>query len=256
MVTALPASAAHRSDAATPARQRPGGQLFLLSHLKPGNSVHHLGINTSTGGPMQQTPNENRELMSQARAALRGKWLKVIPAIVIVILLKLLLSSIPHIGSLVGILISGPLSLALASYYLAISRDGEPALSLLLKGIDLFPQALGTCLLQLLLIFLWSLLLIVPGIMAAYSYSMTFFILADEETLTATQALRRSKAMMHGKRWQLFCLSCRFIGWILLCILTLGIGLLWLIPYMGVSSARFYEQLKRETAADREFILG
>jgi uncharacterized membrane protein len=65
-------------------------------------------------------------------------------------------------------------------------------------------------------IFLWSLLLIVPGIMAAFSYAMTFFILADDRTVDGLEAIRRSKAMMYGHRWRLCCLVGRFTGWILL----------------------------------------
>ena len=81
-----------------------------------------------------------------------------------------------------------------------------------------------------LLVFLWSLLLFVPGIIAAYSYSLTFFIIADEPGVGVTEAIRRSKLMMQGNKWKLLCLQMRFFWWALLCELTLGIGLLWLVP--------------------------
>ena len=95
-------------------------------------------------------------------------------------------------------------------------------------------------------IFLWFLLLIVPGIVAALSYSMTFYILADEPDINAKEALEKSKIMMDGHKMDLFLLGLSFIGWALLCILTLGIGLLWLIPYMNVSAAKFYQDRKGE----------
>ena len=97
---------------------------------------------------------------------------------------------------------------------------------------------------MILFIILWYLLLIVPGIIAAYSYSMTFYILADDPNISAIDALNKSKSMMDGHKMDLFLMSLSFIGWALLCILTLGIGLLWLIPYMNVSIAKFYQDIK------------
>jgi uncharacterized membrane protein len=93
-------------------------------------------------------------------------------------------------------------------------------------------------------ILLWMLLLIIPGIIAALSYSMTFYIIADDETMDAMEAIDKSKAMMDGYKWKYFCLALRFVGWALLCILTLGIGFFWLMPYMQVTNAKFYEDVK------------
>ena len=61
-------------------------------------------------------------------------------------------------------------------------------------------------------------------------------------------ALRKSKEMMDGYKWKYFCLGLRFIGWALLCVLTLGIGILWLSPYVQVSYAKFYEDVKNNQA--------
>ena len=94
---------------------------------------------------------------------------------------------------------------------------------------------------------LWTLLLIVPGIIAAFSYSMTPYILAENPDMTAREAIAESKYMMKGHKWELFCLGFSFIGWYLLASLTLGIGLLWVIPYQEASMAAFYKELKKET---------
>jgi len=80
--------------------------------------------------------------------------------------------------------------------------------------------------------------------MAAFSYAMTFFILADDRTVDGLEAIRRSKAMMYGHRWRLCCLVGRFTGWILLGLVTFGIGFLWVGPYLMVSVAKFYDELK------------
>ena len=97
---------------------------------------------------------------------------------------------------------------------------------------------------MLLFTFLWTLLLIIPGIIAVLSYSMTFYILADDNSIGAMEAIDKSKKMMDGYKWKYFCLGLRFIGWSLLCILTLGIGFLWLLPYMQVSVVKFYDDIK------------
>ena len=99
-------------------------------------------------------------------------------------------------------------------------------------------------LLQTLYILLWSLLFIIPGIIAAYSYSMTGYILAENPNMPADEAIARSKQMMDGNRWRLFCLQISFIGWsILSSLLTFGIGDLWLTPYRQAASAVFYREI-------------
>lgn len=99
-------------------------------------------------------------------------------------------------------------------------------------------------LLQSVYVLLWSLLLIVPGIMAGYSYAMTEFILAENPELTASEAIARSKSMMYGNRWRLFCLQFSFIGWELLsALLTFGIGSLWITPYKQTAAAAFYREI-------------
>lgn len=95
--------------------------------------------------------------------------------------------------------------------------------------------------------FLWSLLFVIPGIYAAYGYSMTPYILLENPEMTANDAITKSKELMNGNRWRLFCLEISFIGWSLLCaLLTLGIGYFWLVPYMETSFAAFYREIKAE----------
>lgn len=101
----------------------------------------------------------------------------------------------------------------------------------------------ATRFLKTLYCFLWSLLFIIPGIIASYSYAMTGYILADHPELTASEAIERSKEMMSGNRFRLFCLHISFIGWAILCAFTLGIGNLWLNPYKQASVAAFYREV-------------
>lgn len=102
-----------------------------------------------------------------------------------------------------------------------------------------------TRLLASLYTFLWSLLFIIPGIIASYSYAMTDYILAENPHLTAMEAIGRSKQMMEGNRFRLFCLEISFIGWGILCLFTFGIGYIWLRPYMNTAKAAFYREVAR-----------
>ena len=98
------------------------------------------------------------------------------------------------------------------------------------------------------LIGLWTLLLIIPGIIKSFSYAMTPFIVDEFPELSCTEAIHRSRMMMRGHKFDLFWLWLSFIGWGILCILTAGIGFIWLIPYMETSMASFYEEVKEDYA--------
>ena len=99
-------------------------------------------------------------------------------------------------------------------------------------------------------VFLWSMLFVIPGIIKAFSYAMTPYILEEHPELTANEAIDHSRAMMKGHKFDLFWLYLSFIGWGILCIFTLGIGLLWLVPYMQTAQSSFYEDVKADYEAN------
>ena len=187
---------------------------------------------------------ENVVLMQMARESLKGKWGLAIGTFVVYMLITVIIQKTPIIGPIASLIVSGPLALGLAIFSLSISRNQDAKLEQIFQGNENFGTALGAYLLMILFTLLWMLLLIIPGIIAAISYSMTFYILADDNSIGAMDAIEKSKRMMDGYKWKYFCLGLRFFGWALLCILTLGIGLLWLVPYMQVSMAKFYEDIK------------
>lgn len=96
--------------------------------------------------------------------------------------------------------------------------------------------------------FLWTLLLVVPGIIKSFSYSMTKYIIDENPELTPSEAIHRSRMMMRGHKFDLFWLYLSFIGWAVLACLTGGIGFLWLGPYLQTSEAAFYEEVKADYA--------
>jgi len=147
--------------------------------------------------------------------------------------------------ALVAIVVAGPFALGFTGYFLRRVR-GEPIhLSNIFEGFyHILPSFLLTFLSGL-FIGLWCLLLIVPGIIKALAYSMAFYIMRDNPAIEPLDAISKSQKMMKGYKWKLFCLQLSFIGWALLCALTLGIGSFWLYPYMSMSMANFYENLKQ-----------
>lgn len=191
-----------------------------------------------------QTP--NCDLMTQARDCLTGNWGLAIGVVLVNIIITSAAGFVPMLGSLVSLAIGGPLTLGVAIFFLAIARSEESDFGMLFEGFKQFVTALGAYLLMGLFTFLWTLLLIVPGIIASLSYSMTFFILKDDPAVGPLEAITRSKKMMQGNKWKFFCLQWRFFWWALLCMLTCGIGFLWLIPYTMTSTARFYEDLRQD----------
>ena len=175
---------------------------------------------------------ENSVLRQQALESLNGNWGIAVGGFFIYLVITGVYQSVPFIGSVASLILTGPFQLGLIKFTLAISRQDEPRIEQLFEGFNDFNRALQAYLRTLLFVILWALLLIVPGIIAALSYSMTFFILADDVNISANEAMEKSKVMMDGHKMDLFLLSLSFIGWAILCVLTLGIGFLWLIPYM------------------------
>lgn len=190
---------------------------------------------------------ENTVLMKMARESLKDKWGLAIGTFLVYSLIMCSFGAMQKVG-LVSLLVAGPMALGAAIFSLSLSRGKEAKLEQIFDGFRFFTNALVTYLLMILFVFLWLLLLIVPGIIAALSYSMVFFLLADNPALKPREALDQSKKMMDGYKWKLFYLFLRFFLLSLLCVLTLGIGFLWLIPYASVTIAKFYDDLKNNPA--------
>lgn len=187
---------------------------------------------------------ENRILLLKSREVLQGKWGVAIGSFLIYSLIATSIGSMGGIGPMLALILAGPLSLGAANFSLAIAAKKDANVELIFEGFKRFITALTAYLLMIILVLVWAMLLIIPGIIALLSYSMTFFILSDQPLINATDALNRSKKIMKGDKLKLFYLYLRFLLLTLLCILTLGIGFLWLIPYMHVTMAMFYDDIK------------
>lgn len=96
------------------------------------------------------------------------------------------------------------------------------------------------------LIFLWSLLLIIPGIIKGYAYRMVPYILADNPNIGYKRAVELSNAMTMGQKWEIWVLDLSFIGWYILGAIALGVGILFVNPYSYATSAELYLKLREE----------
>ena len=214
----------------------------------------------------------NSELRAQARERLEGKWGTFVLMTFLMLVIQTILQIPGYIGSLLEVLspenvlaslsfsnisnilslLALPLSWGLTVSLLRNHREESVDLENLFEGFRRGRYVRVFCALFLvnLFTFLWALLLIIPGIMKAFSYALTPYIIMDEPELTARQAITRSCEIMEGRRWKLFCLYLSFIGWGILSLLTFGIGFLWLAPYMNASIAAFYEDARAEYEAE------
>lgn len=189
----------------------------------------------------------NSELRAASRTTLSGNWMMAALATLVYLLIAGGVSSIPVAGSVLAIIVAYPLAYGFAILFLDLFREGKPIdIGKLFDGFKDFGRVWGTLILVAVYTILWTCLLIIPGIVKSYSYALTPFILKDEPELRYNAAIEKSMRMMNGYKMKLFLLNLSFIGWMILSILTLGIGLLFLQPYMNTARAAFYEDLKAE----------
>lgn len=240
----------------------------------------------------------SKEIRRQAREILKGKWM----AAFIVTLVAAAIIAIPTViistlctatvdpydpasanvgliafGSLlsivVALILAGAVGPGALKVYLDAARGGDFKIETLKYGFSFIGKALGLVFMAFIRVFLWTLLLIVPGIIAGFRYSQAFFILIDDPSKGINQCIEESKQMMNGNKMKYFCLGLSFIGWALLVSIpvallegfytgdqtTMGyamLSLIFSIPevvlgiYQFAAFARFYQMLIGEKEAD------
>ncbi len=199
-----------------------------------------------TFNPNKAEMPRNKEIRSAARQALKGNWTQAVLATLVFTLIMAAAGSIP----LAGLLVVCPLEFGYMLCFLRLVRgeDSSEMVGDQFKVFNQYGRYLGGSLLMTLYVILWSLLLVIPGIVKGYAYAMTPYVMNDHPEMDADGCIHESRMMMKGYKWKLFCMDLSFIGWAILCLFTLGIGLLWLQPYIEASHAKFYEELKAHRA--------
>ncbi|MBU1142418.1 MAG: DUF975 family protein [Firmicutes bacterium] len=182
------------------------------------------------------------EFRALARAQLK-------PRLWWVVLVVFIVAALPSASAVaaVGFVLAGPLLVG-QSYYLLdiIENDAKgDRLEWLFEGFKKsFLNSFLAWLVSSIFVFLWSLLFIIPGIIKALAYSMAPYIISEEPNIDALAAIQKSQDMMKGNKMRLFSLYLSFIGWFILCIFTFGIGFIFLMPYVQMSVANFYLDIR------------
>ena len=213
---------------------------------------------------------QNQEYKNEALAALKGNWAPAVLATLGYYLLTLFLISPYEVAvfrtnsaDIMGlmaasrwygvfflgmILVIGPFLVGYVNSFKKLLVEGDDRITAnsFREGFKPYWRSVWAYLFRGILIALWSLLLVIPGIIKSLSYAMTMYIVKDHPELTVNEAIDLSKDMMYGHKYDLFYLYISFIGWYLLSILTLGIGTFWLMPYIQTAQASFYEDVKAE----------
>lgn len=204
----------------------------------------------------------NCELKTLAKENLNGNWGIAIAACVIAWLLTAAFAGnsarettqTEDLLSLLSFILTGPVTFGLSNVFLKLVRSQKAVLNDIFSGFSHFLNTLLLHFISRIFIVLWTLLLIIPGIIAYFRYSMAYYILVDNPQLSALEAIRQSKEMMAGHKLRLFTLYLSFLGWLLLGLITLGLGLLYAIPYLEATKANFYEDLKGNSLIESEIV--
>ena len=198
----------------------------------------------------------NQDYKNAALAALKGNWSRAVIATVVYLLVAVAVVAIPSrngsmYSSIVTLVLDFflllPLAAGIANAFRLLFENSDPNVAgnmfnLAFRGNYLHVVA-GMMLVSVVLIF-GFMLFIIPGIIWTFAYSMTPYILVENPELSITDAMKKSRLMMKGHKFDLFYLELSFIGWAILSVLTLGIGYIWLQPYMATSMAAFWDDLK------------
>lgn len=167
-----------------------------------------------------------------------------------------------NLSGLVMLIIGGPLMVGLAMISRKVYCREEPQVDDLFSGFKDFGNNLVLHLLISIYTALWTLLFIIPGIIKGIAYSMAYYIKEENPSLSANECITRSKEMMDGHKWELFCLHLSYLGWYILSIFTLGILLFWIEPKVHVAQYTFYRNISGKCVStisnlmeDEDFII-
>ena len=186
------------------------------------------------------------ELKASAKIQIKGK-IGILFAMFLIMFGVLIASGfVPVLGSIANYLVNAAFALGGAWVFLRIAKGKEVSVGNIFYGFEDLWAAIKAQFFMGLFILLWSLLLIIPGIIKAYAYSMTFYILAENKGMPVLEAITLSRKMMDGHKMDLFLLFLSFIGWFILTAITFGIAGIWVYPYFYATFSNFYLSVKED----------
>lgn len=206
---------------------------------------------------------ENSKIMKEAYASLKGKWGLAIGGNLLFAIISMAVALVGWLtvgedwgANLTSLIFAPPLAIGMTIFSLNISRDNNPEIdNLFIPFKTSWVNAILAYFMMGVLVAVGFLLLIIPGIIVALMFSQVFFIMGEDNEISAYDALVKSMNMMKGYKWKFFRIALRIIGLAILCIFTLGIGFIWLLPYQNVVYAKFYDDIKNNPSfKNQEYI--
>ena len=206
---------------------------------------------------------ENSKIMKEAYASLKGKWGLAIGGNLLFAIISMAVALVGWgtVGAdwganLTSLIFAPPLTIGMTIFSLNISRDNKPEIDdLFIPFKTSWVKAILAYFMMGVLVAVGFILLIIPGIIAALMFSQVFFIMGEDKEIGAYDALVKSMNMMKGYKWKFFRIGLRLFGLAILCIVTLGIGFIWLLPYQNVVYAKFYDDIKNNPSfKNQEYI--
>lgn len=192
---------------------------------------------------------ERKELKKWAKEKVKGNRWPLLGAIIVTSILVNFSISIPYKDGSFSLSIGWILyfiEVGLVYYLIKFINDQPREFKDIFKFSNDFGKDLLVNLIASIFVFLWSLLLIIPGIIKYYAYSLIPYLLADDKykDIEKMDIIKKSEEIMKGHKMDYFLFQLSFIGWHLLAILTLGILEIWIIPYQRVAETKFLNDLK------------
>lgn len=196
-------------------------------------------------------------IKSQAKNQVSGKRVKLALMMLIIFAIEYalgILTSKLHeaVEYVIDGFISSIFALSTTHIYLKVTDSLDVEIQDIFLGFYDFLRAITITVFVSVKTILWSLLLIIPGVIKSLAYSMTTYIVAENRDMSVSEAMRKSEEMMQGHKMDLFYLNLSFTGWILLTVVTCGIAALWTAPYINATHANFYRSIKNMQANDKD----
>ena len=196
---------------------------------------------------------ENNQIMKEAQESLKGKWGISIAACLIAGVITIMITILGGYlinedwgGNLLSLFVTPPIGVGLALFFLNLHDGNKLEINTIFNPFkDVWLNSVLAYFMMIVIILIGFILFIIPGVIATLMFSQVFYIISEDNKIDPYNALVKSKKMMEGNKWKLFKIMLRILLLAIVCILTLGIGFIWLAPYQNAVYAKFYNVIKQ-----------
>ena len=197
---------------------------------------------------------ENNQIMKEAQESLKGKWGISIAACLIAGVITIMITILGGYlinedwgGNLLSLFVTPPIGVGLALFFLNIHSGNKLEIKTIFNPFkDVWLNSVLAYFMMFVIILIGFLLFFIPGVIATLMFSQVSYIIAEDNKIDPYNALVKSKKMMEGNKWKFFKIWLIILLLAIVCILTLGIGFIWLAPYQNAVYAKFYNVIKQE----------